>query len=323
MSEVTTHMQAATIARPGAVEIHRVPVPAPRMGEVRVRIEGCGVCGSNLALWEGRPWFDYPREPGAPGHEGWGYIDHVGSDVSRQLLHQRVAVLSYKAFADYDIAPVEHVVPLPAVLADKPFPGEALGCAMNIVRRSAIRPGQTVAIVGAGFLGVLLTQLAVQRGAKPIVISRRPFALTLAQHSGAERTIALRDPARVIAQVKEATHSRGCDVVIEAVGAQGPLDLAGELTAERGRLVIAGYHQDPRQVNMQLWNWRGLDVVNAHEREPSEYLQGIHDAVDAVVSGMLDPEPLYTHRFSLHKLGVALNALRERPDGLLKVWVTP
>jgi len=54
--------------------------------------------------------------------------------------------------------------------------------------------------------------------------------------------------------------------VIEAAGQQWPLDLATELTRERGRLIIAGYHQDgPRQINMQLWNWRGLDVINAHE----------------------------------------------------------
>jgi threonine dehydrogenase-like Zn-dependent dehydrogenase len=67
--------------------------------------------------------------------------------------------------------------------------------------------------------------------------------------------------------VRSLTNSAFCDVVIECTGMQWPLDLAGELTRERGRLVIAGFHQDgPRQVNMFLWNWRGLDVINAHER---------------------------------------------------------
>ena len=66
----------------------------------------------------------------------------------------------------------------------------------------------------------------------------------------------------------ELTGGRFCDVVIEAVGKQWPLDLAAELAGERGRLIIAGYHQDGlRQVNMQLWNWRGLDVINAHQRD--------------------------------------------------------
>ena len=75
--------------------------------------------------------------------------------------------------------------------------------------------------------------------------------------------------------VKELTGGAFCDRVIEAVGKQWPLDLAAELTRERGRLIVAGYHQDgPRQVNMQLWNWRGLDVINAHERDPEVYMRG-------------------------------------------------
>jgi threonine dehydrogenase-like Zn-dependent dehydrogenase len=108
------------------------------------------------------------------------------------------------------------------------------------------------------------------------------------------------------------------------VGKQWPLDLAAELTRERGRLVVAGYHQDgPRQVNMWLWNWRGLDVINAHERDPKVYLRGIREAVEAVASGRLDPAPLYTHRYPLESLGEALDATRDRPDGFLKALVVP
>jgi len=111
--------------------------------------------------------------------------------------------------------------------------------------------------------------------------------------------------------------------VIEATGLQAPLDLAGEITAERGRLIIAGYHQDGlRQVNMQLWNWRGFDVVNAHERDPRLYVQGMAEAAAAVALGQLDPSPLYTHRFALDELPTALNHMRDRTDGFLKALVT-
>ncbi|MDX6721279.1 MAG: hypothetical protein QOJ63_3533, partial [Solirubrobacteraceae bacterium] len=64
-------MRAAVITAPGSAEVASVPTPDPGPGEVLVELEGCGVCGSDLAVWQGRPWFDYPREPGAPGHEGW------------------------------------------------------------------------------------------------------------------------------------------------------------------------------------------------------------------------------------------------------------
>jgi threonine dehydrogenase-like Zn-dependent dehydrogenase len=74
---------------------------------------------------------------------------------------------------------------------------------------------------------------------------------------------------------------------------------------------------------MWLWNWRGLDVINAHERDPARYIEGIREAVDAVASGRLDPSPLYTHRYPLERLGDALNDTRDRPDGFLKALVVP
>jgi threonine dehydrogenase-like Zn-dependent dehydrogenase len=314
-------MRAAVLTGPGKCELQRVAMPRPSASQVRVRLEGCGVCGSNLALWQGRPWFGYPSEPGQPGHEGWGIVDAVGGEVDRAWLGRRVALLSYRAYAEYDLADAAHLVQLPDSLPAQPFPGEALGCAMNIFRRSAIEPGQNVAIVGAGFLGLLLVQLATRAGAKVIAISRRAYALELAARLGAVETIPMDDHVHVVKQVMKATGGSGCERVIEAVGEQGPLDLAGELSAERARLIIAGYHQDARRVNLQLWNWRGLDVINAHERAPEAYLRGMREAIDAVQSGALEPGALYTHAFPLSELGAALSALETRPDGLLKSWV--
>lgn len=264
----------------------------------------------------------FPTEPGGLGHEGWGIIDAVGEGVTDLALGDRVATLSYHSYASHDIAEADAVVKLPPELDDMPFPGEPLGCAINIFKRAGISPGQTVAIVGIGFLGALLTQLAIAAGARVIAIARRPFALDLADRLGAEHTIAMQDHWQIIEQVKELTGGQFCDRVIEATGKQWPLDLAAELTRERGRLVIAGYHQDgPRQVNMQLWNWRGLDVINAHERDPAIYAQGVREAIAAVADGRIDPMPLYTHRYGLDQLDAALNATRDRPDGFLKALV--
>lgn len=249
-------------------------------------------------------------------------IDAVGEGVEGLEPGVRVAALSFRAFAEYDIASADAVVPLPSSLDGRPFPGEPLGCAMNIVLRSAIEPGQTLAIVGIGFLGAVLTRLATTAGARVIAVSRRPFALDVARRFGAAETIVLSDHWRVIERVRALTAGEGCDRVIEAVGLQGPLDLAGELTRERGRLVIAGFHQDgPREVNMQLWNWRGLDVINAHERDPGAYVAGMRRAVAAVAGGELDPSELYTHVFPLDRLGDAMNVARERPEGFLKALI--
>lgn len=318
----TATMQAAVLSGPGRLELREVPLPEPAPGQVRIRLEGCGVCASNLTPWAGTPWMRYPTEPGGLGHEGWGVVDALGAGVQGLREGQRVAALSYRAYAEYDLADADALVPLPDALAGRPFPGEPLGCALNIFRRSEIRAGQTVAIIGVGFLGALLTRLATNAGARVLAISRRPFSLEVARQMGAAELIPLDDHWRIIEQVKDLTGGAFCDRVIEAVGKQWPLDLAGELTRERGRLIVAGYHQDgPRQVNLQLWNWRGLDVINAHERDPQLYLAGMHAAVAAVAAGELEPAPLYTHRFPLARLADALDATRDRPDGFLKALV--
>ena len=321
-------MRAAQIVEPQRADVIECDLPVLEANEVLIRVEGCGVCGSNLPVWEGREWFHYPLPPGNPGHEGWGRIvalgDGLGSDGAGNGLHvgDRVTMLSYNAFAEYDVADAGAVVKLPSQLEGQPFPGEPLACALNVFARCNIVAGQTVAVVGIGFLGAILTALAAKAGARVIAITRRPFALEIARHYGAAELIPMDDHWRIIEAVKGLTGGEGCGCVIEAVGAQWPLDLAAELTRVRGRLVIAGYHQDgPRQVNMQLWNWRGLDVINAHERDPQVYTAGLRAAVEAVASGSFDPAPLYTHRFGLDEIGEALKALQQRPAGFLKALI--
>jgi threonine dehydrogenase-like Zn-dependent dehydrogenase len=290
---------------------------------VRVRLEGCGVCASNLTPWSGPEWMQFPTEPGALGHEGWGTVDAVGEGVADLKVGDRIAALSYKSYAEYDLVDVDAAVRLPEALKDQPFPGEPLGCAMNIFRRADIQAGQTVAIVGIGFLGALLTQLATHAGARVIALSRRPFSLEFAKQAGAEHTMLLDDHWKILEKVKALTDGKWCERVIECTGLQWPLDLAGEMTAERGRLVIAGYHQDGlRQVNLQLWNWRGIDVINAHERDPQRYVDGMKRAVELMTAGVMDPAPLYTHRLPLDRLGEALELTRTRPDGFMKALVT-
>ena len=315
-------MTAAVIAGPEQVELVERPLPTPGRGQVRIRIEGCGVCASNVPVWQGRPWFDYPAEPGAPGHEAWGVIDAVGSDVQGLCESQRVACLSYHGFAEYDVADANAVVPLPESLGDVPLPGEPLGCAWNIFRRSDIRSGQPVAIVGIGFLGALLVQLASRAGAAVIAVSRRSGSLEFARRCGAAHTLAL-DDGDLAQRLNEITGAGACPRVIEATGKQSGLDAASGLVGERGKLIVAGFHQDgDRRVDMQSWNWRGIDVINAHERDPGVYIDGMSAAIDEVAAGRLDVKPLLTHSYPLGALGDALRAADQRPDHFLKAYVS-
>lgn len=309
----------ALMAGPKSIKVVEALAPKPGPGQVKVRLEGCGVCASSLPVWEGRPWFEYPMQAGAPGHEGWGVIDEVGPEVHRLNTGQRVALLSYHAFGEVEVIDQKRAVVLPKEIDGMDFPGEALGCAVNIYKRAHIQAGQHVAIIGTGFLGAMLTQLASAAGAVVIAISRRESSLEIARKMGATHVIPMTDHFEIIREVERITSGNFCDCVIEATGFQWPLDLAGELCAERARLVVAGYHQDgPRQVNMQLWNWRGIDVINAHERSPETYLEGMRAAIAEIVAGRLDPRPLFTHRFPLDDLAEAFGLLGSREGTFVK-----
>jgi threonine dehydrogenase-like Zn-dependent dehydrogenase len=318
----TDDSRAARFRGAGSIAVETVALRAPESGEARIRLEGCGVCGSNLPVWEGRPWFKYPLEAGTPGHEGWGIIEAVGPAMTGFKVGDRVAMLSAHAYAQHDYANADALVKLPPQLDAKPFPGEPLACAVNIFRRSDIQPGQRVAIVGVGFLGAVLTALAVKAGARVVALSRRPFALTMAQDLGASVTVGLEDPARAVRQARQQARDDGFERVIECVGSQQALDVASQLAGTRARLVIAGYHQDgDRRVNLQEWNWRGLDVINAHERDPAQYKRGIEDAIALVLEARLDPWPLFTHQYPLEEISAAFDSLQRRPDGFLKALV--
>ncbi|MCO6187794.1 zinc-binding dehydrogenase [Rhizobium sp. L1K21] len=316
-------MRAGVLEAPRTFKIKEVSVPEPEPGQVLLRLEGCGVCASNLLPWKGPEWMNFPTEPGGLGHEGWGRVVAVGKGASTSLMGRRVAALSRNSYAEYDVADAQSVIPLPDALDDQAFPGEPLGCAMNIYRRANIRKGETVAIVGIGFLGAILTQLAVSEGANVIAISRRLFTLTLAKQFGAAAVLPMDDKDAIVEKVRDLTGGKLCDCVLEMTGHQEPLDLAAELTAERGRLVIGGYHQDaPRQVDMQLWNWRGLDVINAHERDPKIYVRGVNEAISAVLSGQINPAPLFTHTYPINELNKAFQDAVDKPPNFMKALIT-
>jgi threonine dehydrogenase-like Zn-dependent dehydrogenase len=279
-----TTMRAATLAAPGRFDVGERPRPHPERGQVLVRVEGCGVCASSLPLWHGRPWFEYPLPSGAPGHEAWGRLDDG----------TRVAVLTQTGFAAWTAVSTANVVALPQALDGLPFPGEAFACAVTVVRRSDLSAGARVAVVGMGFLGSGVAQLCRAAGAD-------------------------------VVEVRRGEPVDGAFVrVIECAGTQSALDTASRLVAEGGRLVLAGFHQDgPRVVDLQSWNWRGIDVVNAHERDSRRVVDAMREAARLAAAGVLDVERLVTHRFELRSLAAAFAAATERRDGFVKAWVAP
>jgi len=320
--EPMSAMVAAQLVEPRRFELCQVPRPEPGPGQVRVQLEGCGVCASSLPVWSGRPWFSYPLAPGRLGHEGWGRVEALGRDVSGALLGRRVATVSDRSFAEFDVVPADDLVELggsqPALAPLEPF-----GCLFNVLDRAGLdalvrEREAVVAVVGLGFIGLGIARLAARTGAHVIALSGNAAARELAAGFGAE-VIDASDRFQAREAVRDLTGGRGCACVMECTGFQAPLDLAGDLVAEAGRLVIAGYHQDGlRTVDLQQWNWKGIDVVNAHERSRERILGGMRTAARALAEDPAWTDLFITHRFPLRGIGAALEHASERPCGYVK-----
>jgi threonine dehydrogenase-like Zn-dependent dehydrogenase len=315
-------MKISVIESPRNIVIREASLPVIGDEEVLVRLEGTGLCASNLPVWEGREWFKYPFEPGAPGHEGFGVVADLGAGAANLSPGDRVAMLSYHAFAEYDKAPVSDVVKLPSFLRDKPFPGEPAACAVNVFKRCDVGEGQNVVVIGAGYLGCLLIQLLKNAGAHVIAVSRRKTALDYATGAGADEVVSFENFYDALNTLKKMAPD-GFPRVVEAAGAQAAVDLATAIIGIRGKLIIAGYHQDGlRNVDMQQWNWKGIDVINAHERDPQTYIRGLKEAVELTEKNILQPEKYITHFIEFEKINDAFSLLKNRPENFLKAVIT-
>jgi D-arabinose 1-dehydrogenase-like Zn-dependent alcohol dehydrogenase len=262
------NMRAVQVSRPGGpLELVERPIPNPGPGSVRIRVEACGICHSDVLTREGQwPGITFPR---VPGHEVIGVLDGLGSDVPpRWEVDQRVGVGWHAwhcgtcdacrrgdffacqtgaritgvsldgGYAEYMIAPATALAMVPAELAAAE--AAPLMCAglttFNALRNSGARPGDLVAVLGIGGLGHLGVQYAARMGFRTVAIARGQDKEPLARQLGAAHYIDSQatDPAAELQKLG------GASVVLATV-THGPAMSAtvGGL-APRGRLMVLG-----------------------------------------------------------------------------------
>lgn len=313
-------MRLAELRGPGDFVVLEVPVPVPGPEEVLVQVEACGVCTSELSQWTGAAAGDYPARI---GHEVSGTVVDVGAAVAQLAVGDAVAVWTTGAgYAEYVAVRAEFCrcrpPGLPAALALV----EPLACASNAVELADVRLADTVLVVGAGFMGLLVAQLVTLRGARQVVVAdRRADVLALARQLGASRTVDLRseDLAEV---VRGLTDGQGADVTFEVTGSQSALDSIGDVTRMSGKLVLVGFHQgEPRRVPLAQWNWMAFSLLNAHFRDVAVIMRGMTVGLQLLAGGQIQMAPLVTHRFPLDEIDAAFTTAVAKPDGFVKAVV--
>jgi threonine dehydrogenase-like Zn-dependent dehydrogenase len=308
----TAESRIARLIGPGTFDVERRWLESPPAGHVLVRILACGVCASERHAVD-EPLSSYPVEM---GHEPVGIVEAIGPGVEDLAVGAVVTGGFGPSFADRVVADREHVVTVPDDVRTDDAIGEPLGCVIEARRRTRLTPGDRVAVVGVGYMGLLMLQVLRVTGAGYIlIVDPRDDACRSGLALGASEAVSPEDLAS--SEADEAF-----DVVVEATGAQAGLDLATRLVREHGLLSILGYHQGAsRDVDMQAWNWKALDVVNAHVRRRDLLNDGIRRGLELVRLGRIRPGDLVTHRFDLDHVGEAFAALSGKPDGFIKAVV--
>lgn len=316
-------MRFSEIISPGSSVVREGTLIDPSDDEVLIRVSACGVCASEL-----HPWHDgMENYPVRFGHEPVGVVVAAGRAVGNIRVGQRVTGLFKEAFATEVVARARDLVLVPDEVADENALGEPLACLVNASRRTRIDLGDQVAMVGLGFMGLGMLQLVKHQGAGNVVaIDVRPEAREHALALGADAAYHPDDLPQefLLTEFSQWEQPWGFDVVIESSGAQSALDLAGKLVRAHGVLSIVGYHQGgPRSVDMKMWNWKAIDVVNAHVRRRDDLLESMRIGLELERAGKIDLGSLVTHRYGLEGVDQAFGDLMTKPPGFIKAVIHP
>jgi threonine dehydrogenase-like Zn-dependent dehydrogenase len=286
-----------------------------------VELVSSGVCATDLYSW-------LHATPGANlrlGHEPAGIVRAVGVGLLNVTVGDRVTGRFGPAYADYVLAKTDEMIRVPDNVPLDLVLGEPLGCLVEAERRTGARLGDTIAVVGLGFMGLGMLSLLAKRGPSRLVaIDVRRDALDKAEELGATEAYTTDEvPANYrVTDFAKWEMAGGFDVVVEASGTQAGLAMASDLVRAHGVLSILGFHQgQSRTVDIEMWNWKAINVVNAHVRRQSLLSDAIRAGLQLMAAGQFSFAPLVTHRFDLGSLDSALAALRDKPPGFVKAVI--
>lgn len=333
---------AKTNPEPGA-EIIDIPVPRPGPNELLVKVAACGICGSDLHIydWEldvhriaGRLPFVLGHEPAGevvetgPGTSGFKPGDRVALDpfghcgrcgpcrAGRFHLCASPTILS-GAFAEFTVAPVAnaHQVP-PTMDLEQAAMLEPFGTGLHAIEQSCLRAGDSTVIEGPGPIGLGIALAARALGAASIVVTGLEAdteRLELARRMGF-KTVCASEP-RWVEETRALLPLEGADVLFDACGM---IDSPRELLRRGGELVEVGWPaRDLMSSELRTLFFHGVTIINSRIRTPETWRR----AIAMVASGAVDLLPMVTHRYGIQRGIEAFELLRAK--GGVKALIVP
>jgi alcohol dehydrogenase len=344
-------LRAVTFQEPGRVALEERPEPEPvAPDDAVVRVEATGICGSDLHIYHGR----IKMEPGfVIGHEFVGTVLFAGDAVTRVGVGDRVLGCFHTACgtcffcmrgayhacdearvfghgatlgslqgaqAEQVLVPRANLVlrRVPEGMSDDAalFAGDVMGTGYHAVVDAGVRPGDTVAVLGLGPVGLCAVQVAKASGAASVIaIDSVPERLDVARSFGAQAVHLTEEDPR--AAVREATEQRGVDICVDAVGHPEALDMAARVTRKAGTVSAIGVYAERVEVHMGVIWIKALSLKTGR----ANVIAHVDSVLQMIANGVLDPSPLVSRHMTLDDAPEAYEAYANREA--LKIVLAP
>lgn len=351
---MTDTMQGLVVLEPNKLEIHEMPIPEPGRMEVLARVRAVSICGTDAHLIRGDyPGFWPLVFPFTPGHEWAGEIVKLGEGTAELgwKIGDRVAGTSHNACgvcqkcvegrynlcenygkpglhkqyghnhqgvdATYAVHHVKCIFRLPdSVPFDVGAVVDPASIALHVARRGNIQPGDTVAVTGAGAIGLLAADAALICGAARVIMVGRGYRLDLARKHGFEAVeTTAGDP---VAAVRDLTGGLGADTVLECAGVPETLGWAMDMLRRGGRCAMVGIPTQKVALGVQKLVLDELELVGC--RASAGEMRRVMPFVE---NGRMRVRELITHHFPLSLYQEALDTFNDRSSGAIKIIVEP
>src|SRR3954449_10962153 len=290
----------------GGVELIEAPVRDPQADEVQIRALACGICAWDVHVFKNGVDF-----PVGPGHEGVGQVVAVGDRASRFKEGDWVTGMGM-GFTEVCNMPHYNLHAIPHS-DDRPedWIVEPVSCIVTGIDHCALRAGDRIAVVGAGFMGLMFVQaLSRSLASRLVVIDVDPARLALANQFGATDVIDARS-----ADIG-ALQAMGLDTVVDCSGSQAGLDLSSKIVRKGGRLNLFGWNHGTGSFPGDLWHMNGLTVVNSAPN--SAVRDPWPAAIRLLERGFIHLRPLVSHVVTLDEYPALLAKAAPRQDGYTK-----
>jgi len=308
-------------AAPNRVELLEYDIDPPDLYEVQVELMASGLCAWDTALFQGHvgPGTTYPF---LHGHEGAGIVRRVGARVTGFAEGDRVCARGNdsKLLGHHANVPQQYVAHIPADVSDYAlWIAEPVACVCNGLEWCHLLPGERVAVIGTGFMGLMFVQALGRHSwcQELIAVDVDDRRLAMARQFGADWTINPASPSGLAALQELQDHK--LDLTIECAGNQAAFEMAYRLLRRAGRMnLFSAQRGEPRQVDLAIWHGLGIQVYATSPSIASDFASIFHRAVGLMEKGTFDLRPLITHRALPQNAQALFETAVAKTDGYIK-----